>query len=177
MARFGVHAARTGLRMRMSRSACAIVSIGTGRRCAVVVDFNDLVHDEAGRVSDHTEPSKSTSTGCSTSTTTPSTSTVSTHAGRNSTASTSFCMCTPCVWFYLGLGILSGNVACFGATSYLLTPPCSQYVTGSTLLTYPPHQHTRVTDVTVAHGRPASRGRFSLRSRLPSISPQSSRQT
>ena len=69
---------------------------------------------------------------------------------------------------HLGLGNLGGNVACFGATSYLLTPPCSQYVTGSTLLTYPPHQHTRVTDVTVAH-EPASRGRFSLRSRLPSI--------
>ena len=27
-----------------------------------------------------------------------------------------------CVWFYLGLGIASGNVACFGAPSYLLTP-------------------------------------------------------
>ena len=48
-----------------------------------------------------------------------------------------------CVWFYLNLGMVGGRGACLGARSYLLTPQLESGVTGSTLLTYPPSQHTR----------------------------------
>ena len=77
-------------------------------------------------------------------------------------ATPSFLICLSCilgrgrhvllgVWFYLGLGMSGGRVEHVLELHLTYLPPSSQSgVTGSTLLTYPPSEHTRVTYVTVA---------------------------